>query len=286
MEKGFFNLSDNVNMLAIIGAAAIILVTAFVAGKYIKQMRDDVAKGELADDNWDGIGEYKNPLPIGWSVMFIATIIWAVWYMLAGYPLNGYSQIGEYNEEVVAYNAKFEAEWANPSEETLLNMGEGVFTVQCAPCHGLTGDGINGKAADLSTWGTEEAIVDVILKGSKGMSYPLGEMPAGLLDKDSAKAVAAYMAKNISAIKNTKHPELVAQGEALWATCAACHGEDGKGMSGNSPDLSTYGSNGFVVQVLNHGKNGFIGSMPSFNNGLLTEVQKRAVGTYVTSLSK
>lgn len=286
MEKSFFNLSDNVNMLAIIGAAAIIVVTFIVAGKYIKQMRDDVASGELTGDNWDGIGEYKNPLPMGWAIMFILTIIWAVLYMLIGYPLNGYSQIGEYNEEVQAYNTKFESEWANPSQETLMGMGEGVFLVQCAPCHGVIGDGIDGKAADLSTWGTEGAIVNSILKGSKGMNYPLGEMPAGLLDKASAKAVAAYMAKEVSAIKSTKNPDLVAQGEALWPTCAACHGEDGKGMDGNAPDLTIYGSNAFVVQVLNHGKKGFIGIMPTFNNGLLTEVQKKAVGTYVTSLSK
>ncbi len=286
MEKGFFNLSDNVNLLAIIGAAAIVLVTMFVAGKYIKQMRDDVAEGELTDDNWDGIGEYKNPLPMGWAIIFVATIVWAVWYMYFGYPLNQYSQIGEYNEEVAAYNAKFESEWKNPSQETLNEMGEGIFTVQCAPCHGLTGDGINGKAADLSEWGTEDAIVQSILKGSKGMNYPLGEMPAGLLDKESAKAVAAYMAKNISAIKSTKNPDLVATGESLWATCSACHGEDGKGMDGNAPDLTAYGSAKFVVDVLNHGKKGFIGVMPTFNNGLLTDIQKKAVGTYVTSLSK
>lgn len=285
MEKGFFNLSDNVNMLSIIGAAAIIIVTLIVAGKYIKQMRDDQASGELADDNWDGIGEYKNPLPMGWAVMFILAIVWAVWYVFMGYPLNSYSQIGEYNEEVATYNAKFESEWANPSDETLMGMGEGVFLVTCAPCHGVTGDGINGKAADLSKWGTEDAIVDSIMHGSKGMNFPLGEMPAGLLDRASAKAVAAYMAKEVSALKKTKNPDLVATGESLWPTCAACHGEDGKGMSGNAPDLTAYGSSAFVVDVLNHGKKGFIGKMPEFNHGLLTDIQKKAVGTFIVSLS-
>ncbi len=282
----WFNLSDNVNMLAFIGAAAIIIVTLIVAGKYIKQIKDDVAGGELADDNWDGIGEYKNPLPVGWAIMFILTIVWAVWYMLMGYPLNGYSQVGEYNEEVAAYNAKFESEWANPSHETLMGMGEGVFLVQCAPCHGATGDGINGKAADLQNWGTEKAIYDVIMKGSMGMNYPLGVMPANLLDAQSAKAVAAYVAKEVSAIKSTNNPDLVQTGKALWATCAACHGEDGKGFGGQSPNLTTYGSSAFVVDVLNRGKVGALGKMPKYDHGLLTEVQKRAVGTYVTSLSK
>ncbi len=282
----WFNLSDNVNMLAIIGAAAILIITFFVAGKYVKQMRDDVAGGELADDNWDGIGEYKNPLPFGWAIIFIGAIIWAVWYMLMGYPVNQYSQVGEYNEEVAEYNAKFEKEWANPSQETLMGMGEGIFLVKCAPCHGVTGSGINGKAANLTTWGTEEALVETILKGSKGMNYPLGEMPAGLLDEDSAKAVSAYIAKNISAIKSTKNEDLVAMGESLWPTCGACHGEDGKGMEGSAPSLAAYGSAAFVVDVLDHGKQGFIGNMPVFSHGLLSDVQKKAVGTYVVSLSK
>ncbi len=282
----WFNLSDNVNLLSFIGAAMIVIITFAVAGKYIKQMKDDVAGGELSNEAWDGIKEYKNPVPLGWAVMFILLIVWAVWYMVMGYPLNSYSQIGEYNEEVATYNAKFESEWANPTQETLMGMGEGVFLVQCAPCHGGTGDGIDGKAANLQEWGTEKALYEVIMKGSKGMHYPLGEMPADLLDSSSAKAVAAYVAKDVSAIGKTSNPDLVDAGKALWATCAACHGEDGKGMDKMAPNLTTYGSSAFVVDVLNRGKDGFIGKMPKFDHGLLTDIQKKAVGTYITSLSK
>ncbi len=278
-------LNDNVNLLGLLGAAAIIIITVFVVGKYIKQMKTDKSTGELADENWDGIGEYKNPLPVGWALSFIGTMIWALWYFFIGYPLNGYSQIGEYNEEVAAYNTKFESKWANPDDQTLLGMGEGVFLVQCAPCHGIIGDGINGKAADLSSWGTEEAIVNTIVKGSKGMNYPLGEMPAGLLDKDSAKAVAAYMTEKITKT-GTKNPALVATGEALWATCTACHGEDAKGMGGSAPDISRYGHPEFVASVLNHGKKGMIGDMPKFNDGRLSDIQKLAVGKYVNSLTQ
>lgn len=279
-------LNDNVNMLALLGAAAIILITVFVVAKYIKQMKNDKSTGELADENWDGIGEYKNELPIGWSLAFLGTIVWGLWYFFLGYPLNGYSQIGEYNQEVSDYNAKFESKWANPDEETLMGMGEGVFFVQCAPCHGITGDGINGKAADLTAWGSEDAIVNTILNGSKGMGYPLGEMPAGLLDKDSAKAVAAYMVEKISKTGKSKNPDLVATGEALWATCSACHGEDGMGMGGSAPSLANYGKPQFIVDVLNHGKKGTIGTMPKFNDGRLTDVQKLAVGKYVNSLAQ
>lgn len=279
-------LNDNVNALALLGAAAILILTVFVVGKYMKQMQTDRSGGELAKDNWDGIGEYKNPLPIGWALSFIGTMIWGLWYFLAGYPLASYNKIGEYNEEVKSYNAQFEKKFANPDKSTLMSMGEGVFLVQCAPCHGVTGDGMNGKAMNLTKWGNEEAIVATILNGSKGANYPLGEMPAGLLDAESAKAVAAYVMQEVSSVKKAKNLALVETGKALWATCAACHGEDGKGMAGSAPDLSTYGDAKFVANVLSTGKKGMIGNMPQFNDGRLTNVQKIAVGTYVSSLAK
>ena len=282
----WFNLEDNVNLLALIGALAIFALTAFVTAKYVKQMKIAKEGGELDEYVWDGIGEYKNPLPLGWAIVYALVIVWALWYMLAGYPLNSYSQIGEYNEEVAAANAKFEKRFANPDIKTLHAMGESVFLVQCSACHGITGDGIGGKAADLALWGSEEGIVDAILKGSKGLDYPMGEMPAGMADEEGAKAIAAYIAKEISSIKKTKNENLVASGKELFAACAACHGEDGKGMEGMSPDLSKYGTASFVEDVLQRGKKGDIGAMPKFNDGRLNALQQKAVGEYVISLSK
>lgn len=279
-------LNDNVVLLTLIAAAAIIILTVGVVGKYVKQMQNDKSSGELAKENWDGIGEYKNPLPIGWSLSFLGTIVWGLWYFLAGYPLNSYSQIGEYNEEVKEHSTRFESKFSNPDKATLMGMGEGVFLVQCAPCHGVIGDGINGKAANLTKWGTEEAVVATILNGAKGSNYPMGEMPAGLLDAASAKAVAAFMMQEISSVKKTKNAALVEEGRALWATCSACHGEDGKGMDGSAANISNYGDAKFVVNVLGMGKKGAIGNMPKFNDGRLTNVQKLAVGTYVNSLAK
>jgi len=282
----WFNLGDDVNLLALVGAVAIVALTAFVAGKYVRQMKIAKEGGELSEHSWDGIGEYKNPLPLGWAVVYVLVIVWALWYMLAGYPLNSYSQIGEYNEEVAAANAKFEKSFANPDAKTLHAMGESLFLVQCSACHGITGDGINGKAADLAVWGSEEGIYNAIINGSKGLEYPMGEMPAGMADEDGAKAIAAYIAKEISGIKKTKNENLVASGKELFAACASCHGEDGKGMEGMSPDLSKYGTASFVEDVLQRGKKGAIGAMPKFNDGRLNALQQKAVGEYVISLSK
>lgn len=282
----WFNLEDNINLLSLIGALAIILLTLFVVGKYVKQIKHSKSEGELSEHNWDGIGEYKNPLPVGWALMFVLTIVWAIWYYLVGYPLNSYSQIGEYNEEVKGMNAKFEKEWANPDIKTLHAMGEGIFLVQCSACHGITADGINGKAADLNIWGSEQGIVDAIIKGSKGLDYPMGEMPPGMADEEGAKAIAAYVAKELSGIKKTTNENLVEAGKVQFAVCASCHGDDGKGMDGMSPDLTKYGTSDFVVDVLKRGKKGAIGAMPKFDDGRLNALQQKAVGEYILSLTK
>lgn len=281
----WFNLQDNINLLALLGTLILVIATLGVVGKYIKQMREAKGKAELSEHNWDGIGEYKNEIPIGWSITFVVMLVWAIWYFLAGYPLNSYSQIGEYNEEVRDAEAKFEAKFTNLTREQLREMGSGVFLVQCAVCHGVTGEGMDEKAANLSAWGNEEGIFKAIMNGSKGLGYAGGEMPAGLGgDENSAKAIAAYVAKEISAIKSTKNENLLSLGKELYATCAACHGEDGKGMDGLSPDLSKYGSVEFVKDVLARGKSGAIGIMPKFSDRL-NDIRQNALGEYLITLS-
>ncbi|MBE0491223.1 MAG: c-type cytochrome [Sulfurospirillum sp.] len=277
-------LNDSISLFTLIGIGAVIVITVFVVGKYVRQMKTDSSTGELAKEKWDGIGEYKNELPIGWALSFFGTIIYALWYFLAGYPLAAYSQIGEYNQEVNAHSDRFESKWSNADEATLQDMGKGIYFVQCASCHGVVGDGMDGKAQNLTFWGSEEYIVKTIEIGAKGSGYPLGEMPAGLLDPQSAKAVAAYLVEKIAKTGKSKNPTLVSEGEALWATCAGCHSEDGTGMFGMSANLSNYGKSEFIVEVLNRGKKGMIGNMPAFNDGRLTDIQKLAVGKYVTTL--
>ncbi|MGJ0158415.1 c-type cytochrome [Campylobacter coli] len=283
----WLNLQDNVNLLSFIGAILIILITLVVVGRMFKYMKEKKGEGELSEHSWDGIGEYKNAIPTGWAVVFFLTIVWAIWYFLWGYPLNSYSSIGEYNEEVKAYNTKFEEKFQNLSTEDKVAMGQNIFLVQCSACHGITGDGINGKAQNLNIWGSEEGLVDAIKHGAKGMNFPGGEMPAAAdlgISEEDIPAIAAYVAKELSAIKKTSNENLVAKGKEAYATCAACHGEDGKGQDGIFPDLTKYGSAAFVVDVLHSGKTGFIGAMPAFS--ILNDTQKEAVGEYVISLSR
>lgn len=285
----WFNLSDNINLLGMLGGIVCILFTYGVYLIYVKRAKEEKGSGDLAKENWDGIKEYKNPLPLGWAVAFLILCVWGIWYMYAGYPLNAYSQIGEYNEEVHAYNSKFEEKWQSLDESGLAQMGESIFLVECFACHGILGDGINGKAADLTNWGNEKSALDFVKAGSEGMNYDMVIMtPGGGLETEQEMiAAVAFMMNNISKVgKSMASADVIKAGQDAWFACAICHGDDGKGLNGMSPDLTTYGTSDFVKEVLNRGKVGTIGDMPKFNDGRLTALQKQAVGLYILSLSK
>ena len=264
--------ADSINAITMGGAIAIAVITAAVAVKYINQMKTDVATGELADESWDGIGEYKNELPSGWAYSFLAVFLWSMWYGFFGYPINAYSQIGEYNEEVLAYNEKFEATHANADAATLKEMGESIYLVQCSQCHGNTGDGLSGRAHDFTTRFSKEQVLDVIKKGSNELGYPMGQMPAGMASGAAAEEIAVYVAGGMKG-----------EQPASFGACSSCHGDDGKGNGGMSPNIVEYDAQ-LMKHTLQNGKKGMIGKMPSFKT-LITPVQEKALTAYIQSLS-
>ncbi|MGM0519980.1 MAG: c-type cytochrome [Campylobacterota bacterium] len=285
---------SNINTLTMLGAVAVITITVFVTLKYYNQIKNDKAGGELADESWDGIGEYKNPVPTGWALAFIGTILWMFWYLTIGYPVTTFSQIGQWNEENLDYNEKFEAKWQNPSQDTLEAMGSSLYLVQCAPCHGVDAEGINGKAHNLTKRIAKEQVKDVINRGSLAigpnpsgnLGYSMGMMPGkeGLINVNTGMpisdeeidVVSEYVANGMTGSKNGA--------EIFAGVCASCHGANGEGMGGMSPNLVEY-DNTLVLNVLEHGKKGIIGEMPSFA-GRLNETQEKALGAYIRSLGE
>ena len=268
-----FNSDDYINTLTFLGAAAILTISTFVVLKYINQMKNDTASGELADENWDGIGEYKNPVPTGWAIIYVGAIIWMFWYFTMGYPINGFSQIGQWNEETNEYNAKFKEKWTNPNDQTLNAMGQSIFLVQCAPCHGVDAEGIAGKAQDLTKRISKEQVEYTIRNGSNHLTeaYP-GGMPPMMLSEDAdIKEVSAYVANGFKG-----------EQPAAYATCVACHGDNGEGMPMVGPNIKSY-DDSLVTAVLKQGKKGLLGHMPSFNERL-NETQEKALASYIRSL--
>ncbi|MCD6191764.1 MAG: c-type cytochrome [Sulfurimonas sp.] len=283
-QKGGLN-GDIVNMLAIAGAVALVIITIFVVIKYVRQMQTDTADGELADESWDNIGEYKNDLPIGWSIMFLGTMVWGMWYFTVGYPVNAYSQIGEYNEDSAVLDAKFEKEHASITGDRLVEMGESVFLAECIVCHGINADGIDGQSANLNQRLELKVVKNVIENGSNehllGMEMPMPDRN-GLMNANNdyapitdaeIDAVATYVANGMTG----------AGADVFAGTCVMCHGADGKGVDGMGPNIREFTPT-LVTNVLNHGKKGVIGRMPAFDR--LNAKQKEAVGAYINSLSK
>ena len=272
---------DMVNILSLLAAIIILGLTVGVGLKYINQMKTDKATGELAEDNWDGIGEFKNPIPVGWGISFIGTIVFFIWYHLAGYPVWAYSQIGEYNEEVEAYNKKFEEKHKNITPEELEAMGESIFLVNCAPCHGVTADGMGGKAANLNNRLSKETVLHVINNGSNNGIIGQGiSMPSySWLPAIEKQAVAEYVANGFTGNNKGK--------EVFDANCQACHGADGKGIPMVAPNIRNFTPD-LVKSILQSGKKGAIGTMPSFKieDMRMTETQQKAVGLYISNLSE
>ena len=283
---------DYINDLTMLGGIAIIGITVFVALKYVNQIKNDTATGELKEDNWDGIGEYTNNIPTGWGLMFIGTIVWAMWYMFVGYPTNQFSQIGQYNEETNEHHAKFESKWNNISQEDLIGMGQSVFLVQCAPCHGIDAEGIDGKAQDLTKRIAADSVKSVVLNGSAAigdnpagnLGYAMGMMPDrnGLFNANTGAMISDA---EIDAVSKYVANGMKGEGaDAFAGACASCHGIDGKGMGGMAPNLVEY-DNMIVASVLKHGKKSNIGIMPSFD-GMLSDTQVKAVANYLRSIGE
>jgi len=282
-SEGGFN-DDIVNMLAVAGAVALVLISVFVVIKYVRQMQTDTASGELADENWDGIGEYENEVPTGWAIIFFLLMIWGTWYLTVGYPVNSYSQIGEYNEDTAVHNAKFEAQYKDITGKRLVEMGESVFLAECKVCHGINADGIGGKAANLNVRIEANSVKHVVTNGSDnqlmGMQMPMPDRnglfnatTGALITDAEIEKVSTYVANGMTG-----------DGADVFAgTCSSCHGADGKGMEYVAPSIASFTPK-LIVNVLNHGKKGVIGEMPAFNR--LNDKQKEAAAAYISSLSE
>ncbi|SFP02168.1 c-type cytochrome [Hydrogenimonas thermophila] len=171
--------------------------------------------------------------------------------------------------------------------------GKLIYLNKCAGCHGIDGKGAKDKISaygmkggeylikelrdDLTKYGTIDGVLSIIHNGTTGgFGYPMGTMPGGLLVDETAEEVAKYVANDMKSKKPT-----------VFVLCAGCHGADGKGMGGMTPNLTKYGTIDGVVDAINRGSkiNKWVQPMPSFKNEL-TEKEKRDVAAYVLTFGK
>jgi cytochrome c553 len=156
--------------------------------------------------------------------------------------------------------------------------GRALFDL-CAQCHGSAAQGMEfalaPAIAGLDDWYIVSQL-NVFKSGARGMNWrDVGGMrmhPMSLWLKTDAdvQAVAGY----VGSLPKVTPPEVVvggdaARGKAIYATCAACHGQNGEGNKAmNSPPLS-HMSDWYLVSSLEKFKAGIRGGNPANPNAVM-----------------
>ena len=286
-----------------------------------------VKEGESCGHEFDGIEELNNPLPKWWTYMFFATFIWSVYY-LAAYPgLGNWEGLGKWtssnqgitslaeskeateqalangenvqlDQEFIAADERFGPifeSFAKQDIETLvkdekaLEIGQRLFSQNCAQCHGSDARGGQGfpnlTDNDWLYGGTPDKIKETLLYGRVAAMPPWGDA----LGEQGIKEMTAHV---LSLSGRTVNQKDAAAGAAKFAMCAACHGADGKGSVAHNlpfgaPNLTDNiwlygGSKRAVEETL---MNGSAGVMTAWKD-ILGEDKVHLLTAYVYSLSQ
>jgi len=251
---------------------------------------------------WDvDLKELNNPLPRWWMWLFVITVLFSAIY-LALYPGLGsatgvlqWSSVGQYQaqqaraaeamtpiyNQFVSLSAEQMAK--NPAA---MAIGERLFVNNCSTCHGSDAKGSKGfpnlTDADWLHGGSPEKIVETITDGRTGQMPALG---AALGSASDVSNVANYV---LSLSGSPHNPISAALGKPKFATCAACHGNDGKGNPAlGAPNLTDkvwlhgWGEQA-IVSIINNGKTNVMPAQKTW----LTPEQIHVLGAYVWSLSQ
>lgn len=263
---------------------------------------DSVTGVETTGHEWDGLKELNNPLPRWWLWVFIATVVWSVWYFVV-YPAwpvpggatagtGGYTQYKELEQsqaEIRLRQAAYLERFENASYEEIMSDpelyafaaagGATAFKDNCATCHGTGGQGGKGypnlNDDDWLWGGTLDDIHYTLEYGIRAGNDDTRQslMPAfgkdGLLQRKEIDAVVDYV---LSLSGEHKNAENIPLGSEIFQNqCASCHGEDAKGNRDlGSPNLTDKiwlfgGTRKSVYESVYHGR---AGVMPAWGTRL------------------
>ena len=285
-----------VTAAVLIGIIACLILLWATARKKVDATADNTT-GHVWDED---LREMNNPLPRWWMWLFVLTIIFSLLYLVAypglgSYPGQlGWSTAGHYQNEVETARqelAPLYAKFASRKPEDLagdaqaMAVGERLYMNNCSQCHGSDARGSKGfpNLTD-SEWlygGTPETIALTLQKGRIGQMPPMAAAVGGA---DDIKNVAHY----VMSLSGAPHDSLRAQlGKPRYATCAACHGANGKGnLALGAPNLTDdvwlhgWGEQA-IINIIQSGK---VNVMPG-QEGKLTEAQIQVLTAYVWGLS-
>jgi cytochrome c oxidase cbb3-type subunit III len=272
-------------------------VLLWISGTTKVKAHDDNTTGHV----WDGdLREMNNPLPRWWVYLFIITVVFGLIYGLL-YPMFGKSQgqlgwssQGQHAAEVKKVEAAIAPIYARfndmptpqlAGDAQAMAIGERLFMNYCAQCHGSDARGSKSfpNLADNDwLWGGDpEAIKTSITAGRMGVMPPMADAVGTAEDIDH---LSHYV---LSLSKSPHDPVKATLGSSKYASCAACHGADGKGNTAlGAPNLTDdiwlhgWGAEA-IVKIIKEGKTNV---MPA-QNALLTESQIHVLASYVWGMS-
>ena len=263
---------------------------------------EEQSEGDLSTGHvWDvDLKENNNPLPKWWLNTFYLTIIFTIVYLIL-YPgfgnfagVLGWSQYGQYDQEVAASEAKLESVYAAfdglsieelSSNPDALAIGANTYQNFCAQCHGSDARGARGYpnlTDDAWMWGgSAEAVYQTVANGRMGVMAPLGLV----VGDEGAERIIDYLLAD-----EGDTSENVAAGRQKYLTsgCIGCHGMNGEGnpLLG-APNLRDgvwlHGSD--RESIKNIIMNGINNQMPA-QLDVIGEDRARMVSAYVLSLSQ
>ena len=98
---------------------------------------DKVTGVETTGHEWDGLKELNNPLPRWWVWVWIATILWSLWYFVVypAWPIPGgategtsgytqYKELAQSQQEIVARQSAYLERFEGASFDTIMNDPE------------------------------------------------------------------------------------------------------------------------------------------------------------------
>jgi cytochrome c oxidase cbb3-type subunit 3 len=264
-------------------------------------MSPDEEDDDSTGHTWDGdLKEYNNPLPKWWLNTFYLSIIFSVIYLIL-FPgfgsfkgVLGWTQIGQYDEQIEATRAKYEEVYAafdGLSLEELANnpdalaLGRNTFANNCSSCHGSDGRGAKSfpnLTDDSWMWGGEPAQIQQTIALGR-----VGNMPAlgAVAGEEGTEQIITWLLADEG---DTSADVAAGQQKFMTSGCIGCHGvtAEGNPMLG-APNLRDdywlHGSNRADIRdVINTGR---VNQMPAHQD-LIGEDRVRLVAAYVLSLGQ
>jgi cytochrome c oxidase cbb3-type subunit III len=169
----------------------------------------------VLDHNYDGIQELDNPLPMWWLWTFFGTIIFAfiywIHYELGAGPSTNTALMNQL--EQIEQLRKLEDRKAPQKSATdlsalvnnpeFISKGSKMFQMNCANCHGVSGQGGIGPNLTDKYWlhgeGDITSVINIIRGGVLDKGMPAWE---ALFKAEEIEALGAF----VMSIKNSNPP--------------------------------------------------------------------------------